>query len=125
MKPLSGYFEETAPKWVQEIIVNCIKEAGYSLEEGLTNQGIVNEIRMAISSLLHKLHLNIDKCIEAQIKLWDENHLLGCENDIKGIEYDAVEAPPPDPEAFEEPPGVDVFAFARAFKEFFDDLEKD
>jgi hypothetical protein len=99
---LDSHFEETAPKWVQEIIVNCIREAGYSLKEALANPDIVDEIRTTISSSLHNLHLNVDKCVKMQIELWNGNYLLSSEEKynrlIEGFEegkyeYDAVDSP--------------------------------
>jgi hypothetical protein len=68
--------EEVFPDEIREIIEDCIKKAGYSLKDALTNDAIVNEIRMAVYSSLHKLNLNADKCIEAQIKLWNGYYTL-------------------------------------------------
>jgi hypothetical protein len=68
--------EEVFPDEIREIIEDCIKKAGYSLKDALTNDDIVNEIRMTIYSSLHKLNLNADKCIKAQIKLWSGYYTL-------------------------------------------------
>lgn len=73
---LEFYLEESYPSYIERIVVNCIEEAGYSLKEALNNNDIVNEIRTAISSSLHKFDLNTDKCIEAQIKLWNGYYTL-------------------------------------------------
>jgi hypothetical protein len=90
---LEFHLEEVFPDEIREIIEDCIKKAGYSLKDALTNDDIVNEIRMTVYSSLHKLNLNADKCIEAQLKLWTGYYTLSRYDKHKRDEKDREYTP--------------------------------